>query len=97
MIVSFNELARTEVTAAIRWLAEKAGPNIAADFDTEVWRAIGRVAQRPLIGTPGIRNTRRVMVHRFPYSIVYRLDGESIRILAIAHQHRRPRYWAGRG
>ncbi|MCA3223396.1 MAG: type II toxin-antitoxin system RelE/ParE family toxin [Burkholderiales bacterium] len=97
MIVSFNELARTEITSAIRWLAEKAGPSAAADFAAEVWRSFDRIVERPLIGTPGVRNTRRVIVRRFPYSIVYRLDGEAIRILAIAHQRRRPRYWVGRG
>lgn len=33
---------------------------------------------------------------RFPYSIIYRLLKGHLRILAVAHQRRRPFYWIGR-
>jgi len=32
----------------------------------------------------------------FPYSLVYIVSKDEIRILAVAHQSRRPDYWAGR-
>jgi hypothetical protein len=35
-------------------------------------------------------------LRRFPYSIVYLLLPEEIRVLAIAHQRRKPGYWSGR-
>ena len=38
----------------------------------------------------------RVVVERFPYSIVYRRDPDFIVIVAVAHQRRRPRYWRSR-
>ncbi|MFB3820344.1 MAG: type II toxin-antitoxin system RelE/ParE family toxin, partial [Candidatus Methylomirabilales bacterium] len=47
-------------------------------------------------GSPAGPKQRRVVVARFPYSIVYREDAESIVIVAVAHQRRRPGYWRGR-
>lgn len=96
MIVSFNALARAELAAAMTWLAREASPNTASDFNAEVWTAIDRITDRPMLGTPSIRNSRRIAVRRFRYHIIYRIEGESIRVLAVAHQHRRPNYWARR-
>jgi toxin ParE2 len=42
------------------------------------------------------RTVRKKLVRRFPYSVMYSIRAEGIRILAIAHQHRRPLYWRGR-
>ena len=33
---------------------------------------------------------------RFPYSLVYSVREHEMRILAVAHQKRRPFYWRGR-
>jgi plasmid stabilization system protein ParE len=35
-------------------------------------------------------------VKRFPYSVFYRLREDHVRILAVAHQKRRPFYWRKR-
>jgi hypothetical protein len=38
----------------------------------------------------------RALLEKFPYAVVFLpLDAE-VRILAIAHLHRRPGYWRGR-
>lgn len=42
------------------------------------------------------REYRRFIVDRFPYGIIYRIEGDIIYILAIAHFKRRPFYWEGR-
>jgi len=39
---------------------------------------------------------RRFLFSRFPYSLIYGLDQETIVVIAVAHQHREPRYWADR-
>jgi hypothetical protein len=36
------------------------------------------------------------LVKRFPYSVLYRIRDDHIRILAIAHQKRRSFYWRRR-
>ncbi len=42
---------------------------------------------------PGIR---KLVLAKFPYSVVYEIRDEAIRILAIAHQRKRPHYRCGR-
>jgi len=39
------------------------------------------------------RRTRRVLVRRFPYSLLYRVDPDVIFVVAVAHVRRRPGYW----
>jgi uncharacterized protein YuzE len=42
---------------------------------------------------PGIRRSR---LARFPYGLIYGLDGETLVVVAVAHLHRRSRYWIDR-
>ena len=65
-------------------------------FATEVERTIALVREFPEAGSPMGRQLRRVLVARFPYSVVYRYDAGSIVIVAVAHQRRRPGYWRQR-
>ena len=39
---------------------------------------------------------RRASVTGFPFNVFYRVEAEFIVIYAIAHQHRKPFYWAKR-
>ncbi|HZX18843.1 MAG TPA: type II toxin-antitoxin system RelE/ParE family toxin [Pseudomonas sp.] len=39
---------------------------------------------------------RRVPLHRFPLSILYRERPDGFQVLAVAHHRRRPQYWLGR-
>jgi toxin ParE1/3/4 len=40
--------------------------------------------------------TRRYLLKRFPFVIVYRAGESRIEIVAVAHGRRRPGYWAAR-
>ena len=65
-------------------------------FADEVQRTVTLIRQFPDAGLPVGPSRHRVLVPRFPYSIVYRRDPDSIVILAITHQRRRPGYWRQR-
>ena len=42
---------------------------------------------------PNITNDlKRTVLHRFPYSIFYAITDNTILILSVAHQHRKPFY-----
>ena len=96
MNVQYEPAARAEVTDAVRWYVDAAGPSVADAFEHELDAAVQLLLRFPLLGTPGRGASRRLRLHGFPYTLHYRLDGELIRILALAHQSRRPGYWRGR-
>ena len=39
---------------------------------------------------------RRFPVRKFPYSVVYYIRGNEVRVVALAHHRRRRDYWASR-
>jgi plasmid stabilization system protein ParE len=94
--IVFEPAARAEFTEAARWYASEAGRRQAIDFRSEVHRTLALLCDHPAMGTPAERNTRHMVVHRYPYFVVYRAEAETLRVLALAHQSRRPGYWAGR-
>lgn len=92
--VKFVDAASQEFTAAVRWY-EATRPGLGADLYDAVGATIASIERRPEIGTADYadRSSRRVIVARFPYHVVYRLHGEDIVILAVAHMKRRPGFW----
>ena len=42
------------------------------------------------------KEIRRKLLDRFPYSFLYVIEDEVIRVIAVAHQKRRPKYWYNR-
>ncbi len=96
MKITFNPEAEREFTEAAIWYADQAGPEQARDFRNEIQRALRLLCDQPAIGAPGRKVTRSLVVHRYPYSVVYRFQADTLRILAIASHSRRPGYWAGR-
>jgi plasmid stabilization system protein ParE len=96
VIVSFHPAAEVEYESALTRLAGEAGVRIAEDFASEFWRTIDLIRRRPELGAPAPRTTRKLTLRQFRYNIIYRVEPEAVRILAVAHHHRRPGYWAHR-
>ena len=92
-----TEAASDEFTAAVRWYESQRLGLGAALFDA-VSATIARIEQQPEIGGPAHPDsrTRRTLVERFPYQVVYRLAQDEIVVVAIAHLKRRPGYWKHR-
>ena len=92
----FNPLAARELVEAVEYYDE-ARRGLGDEFLHEVERVISFLDQYPEAAPKVGREVRRLVLARFPYSLIYRhLDAGQIRILAIAHQKCRPRYWARR-
>lgn len=92
----FEPAAKAEFAEAARWYAVKAGQFYATDFRNEIHRIVNLLCNHPAMGTPAKSNTKRMAVHRYPFSIVYRIDFDTLHILAVAHHSRQPGYWVGR-
>ena len=88
--------ARAELRSAARYYRERS-PRVAASFLVEVQSVIDQLLALPE-SAPLIRGEiRGKSLQRFPYKLIYRLDGETLVILAVAHHRQRPEYWAERG
>lgn len=37
-----------------------------------------------------------MVLHKFPYVIVFRETATTVEVVAVAHEHRRPGYWRNR-
>jgi plasmid stabilization system protein ParE len=93
--IQSNELASAEFEAAVRWYEERRR-GLGVEFFDAVSLTMALIAERPEIGTLISGSTRRVVVSRFPYQVVYHLSPAHITIVAVAHLKRRPDYWKTR-
>jgi plasmid stabilization system protein ParE len=92
---SFHPEAEAELEDASHFY-ESRMLGLGKSFAAEVERTIHLIREFPDAGSPAGLTRRRVLVARFPYSVVYRHDAGSIVIVAVAHQRRRPGYWRQR-
>ena len=65
-------------------------------FREELRHAVDVVTNNPLTWPRHGRRARRYVFPRFPFSLVYRLRGDEIEVIAVAHGRRRPAYWRSR-
>src|SRR5262245_16153729 len=93
--IGFHLDALAEAVAAAAWYRER-NARAAAAFEAEIAHAMDRVAAAPDRYPPYLDESRRILLRRFPYAIIYRLNAESIEIVAVAHGRRRPGYWRHR-
>jgi toxin ParE1/3/4 len=87
----------TDVLEAVDWYEAKQ-PGLGEEFAEELRRSIRCLQVNPLLYH--IRHTRYrvrwVLVHRFPYRIVFVVDGAVIIILAVTHAKQHERHWEHR-
>lgn len=71
---------------------------LGAQFVNEAERTVATLAGSPGLGAPvpGQDALRRWPLRRFPYYVLYNVDGAALLILAVAHERRRPGYWGER-
>lgn len=89
-------LALGELHDAATFYAQQATAELGLAFVAEFERTANLVLANPLLGAVFRDTRRRYTLRRFPYSIIYQVGAEEIRILAVAHHRRRPGYWAHR-
>jgi toxin ParE1/3/4 len=91
----FLPQARTELLDEIRYY-RSAQSELGVRFESAVAEVVRRAVANPEHGAPRSKNTRRMLVKGFPFSVIYRASGNEVLIVAIADSRRKPEYWAGR-
>ena len=87
--------AEAEIGEAFLWYFERSP--IAADaFRTETLEAIDQIGTDALMWPEDEDAIRRHILRHFPYTVFYEIRGNTVTVLAVAHQRRRPGYWRER-
>ena len=95
MKVEFHPLAERELIEAAQFY-ERAAPGLGGEFLGELERLTVLVGAYPDAGLGDTQELRVLHARRFPYSLIYQVGTESVLVLAVAHQRRRPKYWVDR-
>jgi toxin ParE1/3/4 len=65
-------------------------------FGADVRRALDILLAHPEIGVAVDDDLRKFVLQRFPFSLIYSLPPDVLRVEVVAHQSRRPDYWRSR-
>jgi toxin ParE1/3/4 len=93
--VEFHPEAQDEFISAAQFY-ERETEGLGLEFIATVQRAYERLPESPASGAPFGRRLHRLLVPKFPYGLLYRVERERIYIIAVMHLHRRPGYWRPR-
>jgi toxin ParE1/3/4 len=96
MKVSLSLEALTDAQQVADWYIDQYAGPAALALSAEIDSALEKLCRSPGLGTPGPEGTRIWPIHRFPVSLVYRVQGDELRVIAVASQRKRPGYWRGR-
>ncbi len=96
MSYEFHPAAEAEYLEAIAYY-ESRQAGLGALFFEEFERIMVHVCESPVSFQASEEPAfRRCLMKRFPYTVLFREQNQVVQVLAVAHQHRRPRYWLGR-
>jgi plasmid stabilization system protein ParE len=95
--IVFLEPAESELDEAVSYYNNEQ-PNLGVRFHLEVQKSLLRIVNYPESYQKLSARSRRCLVAKFPYGIIYqyRKEEKTILVVAIAHLHRKPKYWSSR-
>jgi toxin ParE1/3/4 len=93
--LEIHPAALAELKSALSWYMER-DRTAALNFASALDRALNLVVKTPARWPLGERATRKFVLRRFPFAVIYRETEKAIQVVAVAHGHRRPGYWEER-
>lgn len=87
--------AETDIAETAKWY-EKQRKGLGDEILDEVLCAFKTISDNPYMCAVVHRHTRRALVHRFPFAIYYRIEEESLVVVAVMHGSRHPKRWQKR-
>ena len=93
--IELHPNALKEAESARAWYAER---SVAASkaFVAELTHAVTKISDSPARWPKYHKETRRYFFPRFPFSLIYRIKGDRIEVIAVMHHRRKPGYWSKR-
>ncbi len=95
MELIYHPLVRRDLREILVWYDERsetAGDRFFADFEKTVDDLLNGKRQ----GFPLDEHTRKIFLKRFPYSLTFEINEETLYVFVVKHQKRHPQYGMGR-
>lgn len=90
--VNFHKDVEAEITTAIDWY-DAQSEGLGERFLAELNRAVVSIQKNPAAWPEVSFQIRRYVFANFPFSLVYSELGDSLLVLAVMHNRRKPGYW----
>lgn len=84
--------AEKDIEDAAAFYEREGTPLLAARFVVEFKRLANLLAERPEIGSPRSKGRRGFSMSVFPYTVIYPVGTNEIKILIVKHDRKRPQY-----
>ena len=87
--VRFTASAKADLDDALAWYDAHA-PEIVAQFQQAIRSVVTRIEQNPLQFPPSSYGTRKALLPRFPYLVIFRVTDDACFVVALFHTSRDP-------
>ena len=90
--VVFRPATEQELQEAYNWYEEREA-GLGSDFIRCIDASLQLISRHPEILPVAHKNIRQAVIRRFPYSIFYLSDKETIFVISVFHSSPQPRTW----
>jgi plasmid stabilization system protein ParE len=93
--IEFIADAERDVDEGFDWYAARSS-DAAARFLFALRDAVELIAAEPGHWPAYDNTTRSCPLHKFPYRVIFVVQSDRVRVIAVAHDRRKPGYWKSR-
>lgn len=92
MKVVFHPRILSDLSKVMDYYERVATRELADEFYCEFRAAVKAIAPKPKTASVRTGSFRRVNLRRFPYHFLFRIIGDTVRVLVVRHHYRRPSF-----
>lgn len=96
MKVTVHPAAERDIEEAAEFYERDGSAALAARFVFEFKAVTALLVQHPEIGSPRSAGRRGLCMNVFPYTVIYRVTTDEIKLLVVKHDRKRPNFGASR-
>ncbi len=93
--IIFEPEAELDVAEAYRWYEER-DEGLGSEFTRAVDGCVYQIQRHPEMYPVFYKEARQGVIRRFPYSIFYVIEEETVYVVAVFHASRDPQTWKDR-
>jgi plasmid stabilization system protein ParE len=91
--VRYSPAAELDIADAFAWYESQSG-GLGTEFLRQLKILEAKLARYPEINAIEYKQVRRAFTAKFPYSLHFRIEGDTVHVYGCLHQRRDPRNWS---